>query len=313
MQNFLSTIMISALGLFGSLYSNFVVQYSEPVQNIYEKMYSKIIHLDSVIATIGNRLNTFDQSKPVESSQPLQPEPVNETPVQTSTIDRKKINSDNIIHFTNQERKKGGLTSLKHNEKLSKSAREKSKDMIRYNYFAHESPEPLRYNFSYFIDQQEYKYIRISENLATGEFTTAQEVVTAWMNSPSHRANILYTNYRDIGISVSLKKNDRGGTDDLVIVQHFGTPKTNCIDIPQELTLQMDSISNDAKSAKEQAGNLKTEIDNQMSSMDDQKLYTLIETYNTTIRSYNELAEKFQSISDRYNDEVKKYNSCITK
>lgn len=311
MQHFFSLILVSISGLFGSLYPDFHIQPVESLPVMYEKIYNNIEDLKTFITSITYRLNTVElaQSQNIEPTTGTEPEKI---PLQETIVDRKQITASNIIYFTNQERVARELRPLKYNSQLSKSAQAKGTDMIRYNYFAHESPEPTHHNFSYFIDQQNYQFIRISENLAMGEFTTAQEVVTAWMNSPGHRANILYANYRDIGVSISQKKN-KNGENDIIIVQHFGTPKTNCVDIPQELTRQLESISNEASQAKEKAAALKEEIDSQVNLFDDQKLNDLIGIYNTTIRSYNALAQKFEAITNTYNTEAKKYNACITK
>lgn len=312
MQHFFSIILVSVSSFFGSLHPNFHIQQIRLLPVMYENIHADIKNLEKNIINIAHRLDNINRSQPKNTtSLPLEPEPV-ETPPQNAITNRKEITAENIIYFTNQERITRNLNSLKYNSRLSKSAQAKGTDMIRYNYFAHESPEPSHHDFSYFIDQQNYQFIRISENLAMGEFATAQEVVTAWMNSPGHRANILYANYRDIGVSVSQKKSKNTGYD-IIIVQHFGTPKTNCADIPQELTKQLTSISNDANQAKEKAEILKTKIDAQTSSLDDQNLYELIEIYNTTIRSYNALAQKFETITNIYNTEAKKYNACITK
>lgn len=312
MQHFLSIILVSISGLFGSLYPNFNVHSIESLQTVHEKIRTHIASFETIVTNISHRLNIIEnqqlQNKPV-----VGPESETENiPLQRAIINRDQITAENIIFFTNRERIAKKLNPVKYSGKLSKSAKAKGSDMLQYNYFAHESPQPSHHDFSYFIDQQNYQFIRISENLAMGEFTTAQEVVTAWMNSPGHRANILYANYRDIGVSISNKKNKNGGSD-IVIVQHFGTPKTSCVDIPQELTEQLETISNDANQAKERADSLKSEIDAQTKSLDEKNLYDLIETYNTTIRSYNALVDKFKKITDLYNVEAKKYNTCITK
>jgi uncharacterized protein YkwD len=55
------------------------------------------------------------------------------------------------------------------------------------------------------------------ENIAYG-FTSAAEVMTAWMNSPGHRANILGASFTEIGVSV------RAAADGvLYFTQVFGT------------------------------------------------------------------------------------------
>lgn len=43
------------------------------------------------------------------------------------------------------------------------------------------------------------RFSAAGENIAQGQ-ATPQVVVTAWMNSPGHRANILSTNFTEIGV-----------------------------------------------------------------------------------------------------------------
>ncbi len=57
---------------------------------------------------------------------------------------------------------------------------------------------------------------RTGENIAAYQ-KTPQEVMTAWMNSPGHRANILNCAYKDFGAGVA----SRGS--DLYWTQDFGT------------------------------------------------------------------------------------------
>ena len=53
----------------------------------------------------------------------------------------------------------------------------------------------------------------------------AASAVNAWMNSPTHRENILNSNYEEIGIGVV--EGNLAGVDTTIIVQFFGTPLTN--------------------------------------------------------------------------------------
>ncbi len=109
-----------------------------------------------------------------------------------------------VIRLTNLERSKKGLPALKANWQLSRCARYKSQDMINKNYFAHQSP-----TFGSPFDMIESFGISMAaggENIAMGQ-RTAQEVVTAWMNSPGHRSNILSTAYTEIGVGLAKSSN----------------------------------------------------------------------------------------------------------
>jgi uncharacterized YkwD family protein len=102
-----------------------------------------------------------------------------------------------VLDLVNQERSKAGLSALSMNSSLSKMATDKAVDMINNNYFDHQSPtygSPFDMMKTYGIT-----YNAAGENIAKGQ-TSASEVMSQWMNSPGHRANILNGNYNQIGI-----------------------------------------------------------------------------------------------------------------
>lgn len=128
-----------------------------------------------------------------------------------------QISAESIINLTNQQRKAANLNELKLNPQLSEAAYAKAMDMFSKNYWAHNAPdgtEPW-----YFIQKSNYNYLHAGENLAR-DFNSAENIVSAWMNSPSHKANILSNKYKDIGIAVVdgyLK-----GVETTLVVQMFG-------------------------------------------------------------------------------------------
>jgi uncharacterized YkwD family protein/spore coat assembly protein SafA len=109
-----------------------------------------------------------------------------------------------VVRLVNIERSKQGLQPLKENWELSRVARYKSADMAAKNYFAHESPtygSPFRMMESFGI-----KYSSAGENIAYGQ-KTPQQVMTAWMNSPGHRSNIMSPSFSQIGVGYATNKN----------------------------------------------------------------------------------------------------------
>lgn len=105
-----------------------------------------------------------------------------------------------VITLTNQERSKNGLSPLTFNWQLGRVARYKSNDMRDKNYFSHTSPT---YGSPFTMIQNfGISYRAAGENIATGQ-QTAWSVVQGWMNSPGHRANILSTNFTQIGVGYS--------------------------------------------------------------------------------------------------------------
>jgi uncharacterized protein YkwD len=108
----------------------------------------------------------------------------------------------------NVTRERHGLKPLKLSKRLSKAARRHSRDMVRRDYFAHDSPGGAT-----FVDRiRRSGYLRgarswtVGENLAWGtrKRSTPRAITKGWMKSAGHRANILNPSFRDIGIGVAL-------------------------------------------------------------------------------------------------------------
>lgn len=131
-----------------------------------------------------------------------------------SNVDQKQL-----IDLTNKEREKKGLNKLKENEKLDQAAYKKGLNMFEENYWAHYSPsgkDPWG-----FFSAEGYKFAYAGENLARN-FHTSDEVVQAWLASPTHRDNLLNSHYQEIGIAVL--EGELKGQRTILIVQEFGTP-----------------------------------------------------------------------------------------
>ena len=102
-----------------------------------------------------------------------------------------------VVRLVNVERAKQGLNPLAEDWELSRVARYKSEDMQKNKYFAHNSPV---YGSSFqMMKSFGIRYRSAGENIAKGQATPAA-VVSAWMNSAGHRANILSTSFTHIGV-----------------------------------------------------------------------------------------------------------------
>lgn len=128
------------------------------------------------------------------------------------------ITAQELVDLTNIQRAESGLPALEFNQLLAQAAQAKAADMIAKNYWAHTSPDGLT-PWVWFKNIG-YKYLYAGENLAR-DFSDSAGVVNAWMNSPSHRENILSNRYREVGIAV-VHDNFQGQPTTLV-VQMFGT------------------------------------------------------------------------------------------
>lgn len=124
-----------------------------------------------------------------------------------------------LVEQTNSERNKQKENSLTINEKLIKSAQLKADDMAKNGYFAHNSPDGK--DPWYFFHKADYDYQYAGENLAVN-FVESSDVTNAWMNSKTHRENILNNKFTEVGIATAFGKYK--GKDAIFVVQHFGKP-----------------------------------------------------------------------------------------
>lgn len=129
------------------------------------------------------------------------------------------ISENELLADTNQARTSKGLSPLILNSQLSDAASKKAEYMFEKNFWAHFAPDGTT-PWS-FIKTSGYQYIFAGENLAKG-FTTSQEVVDAWMDSESHRDNLLSSKYKDIGFAI--QEGNLTGEDTVLVVQMFGAP-----------------------------------------------------------------------------------------
>jgi uncharacterized protein YkwD len=112
----------------------------------------------------------------------------------------------------NRERGAARLVPLSRAPRLDRSAAFHSAEMVRYRFLAHESPgRPSLLTrvtgYGYFKDVSNGLY---AENVGAGPHSndTANALVKAWMDSPPHRANILYPRFRHVGIAAVLAPRD---------------------------------------------------------------------------------------------------------
>lgn len=124
-----------------------------------------------------------------------------------------------VVDLTNTERVDLALPKLTRNPVLDEAATLKAQDMAKNSYFSHDSPTGV--TPWHWFKEVGYTFAHAGENLAV-YFSDSSEVVEAWMNSPTHRANIVGSQYREIGVGVARGTYD--GFDTVFVVQLFGTP-----------------------------------------------------------------------------------------
>ena len=124
-----------------------------------------------------------------------------------------------VVELTNDERNTQALSPLTRSAVLDAAAQLKAEDMAKNSYFSHDSPTGV--TPWHWFNEARYSFVYAGENLAV-YFTDSGEVVDAWMKSPTHRANIVNANYREIGVGAA--KGRYNGYDTIFVVQLFGTP-----------------------------------------------------------------------------------------
>lgn len=144
------------------------------------------------------------------------------------------ISENEMLAQINRIRQENNLSALSLNQKLSNAAGGKANDMFSKNYWAHFAPDGSTSPWQ-FIKGAGYSYLYAGENLAKG-FTNSSDVVTAWMNSPTHRDNILSSKYKDIGFAII--EGNLQGEDTVLVVEMFGATEFPVVANQPEVKLE---------------------------------------------------------------------------
>ena len=126
-----------------------------------------------------------------------------------------------LLNDTNSDRSLYHESNLSLNAQLNAAAQAKAEDMVSKNYWSHDSPtKKTPWDF---INSSGYQFQAAGENLAYG-FSNAAAILSAWMNSPEHRANILNSNYMNVGFGVAESPNYLNNGPSVVVVAEYGDP-----------------------------------------------------------------------------------------
>ncbi|MET8829269.1 CAP domain-containing protein [Streptomyces sp. NPDC004610] len=119
-----------------------------------------------------------------------------------------------VTELTNRERVRAGLRPLAPDGVLAAAAQAHSADMVARDFYSHTAPDGSKPWDRAAAAGSRHR--SIGENIACGQ-RSASEVVTGWMNSPGHRANILKPDFTHIGIGFA-----GGGRSGTYWTQLFG-------------------------------------------------------------------------------------------
>lgn len=152
------------------------------------------------------------------------------------------ITVDKLLKLTNSERGNYGLSSLTYNEQLSQAAQKKAEDMFEKNYWSHYTPDgSTPWDF---ILSSGYQYEYAGENLAKN-FLFSNGVVDAWMNSMTHKENIVRKEYSDVGFAIV--NGVLNGEQTTLVVQMFGKPSQEILAKETSNTTSNVNVNKDSK------------------------------------------------------------------
>lgn len=134
-----------------------------------------------------------------------------------------------LLAGTNQQRAANGVADLTINGQLNQAAQAKANDMATRDYWSHNTPEG---NPPWvFFAAAGYSYSKAGENLAYG-FTTADDAITGWMNSPAHKANLLDGQFTEVGFGFADASNYQGTGPETIVVAEYGRPQVLAAETP---------------------------------------------------------------------------------
>lgn len=218
------------------------------------------------------------------------------------------LTGSGVLEWTNKNRSQFGAAALVPNPQLDNAAKAKLKDMFAQQYFEHISPQGK--GPADLARAAGYNYIIIGENLALGNFKDDESLVTAWMNSPGHRANILNKKYTQIGIAVGQGVYE--GRNVWMAVQEFGRPMNDCPAIDKNLKIRIDLLSKDLAEAESALNQKKRELESlSPQSREEYEAYNLeVKKYNDLVHIYNNRLDEAKQLTAQYNSQIKIFNAC---
>lgn len=213
-----------------------------------------------------------------------------------------------VVTATNAERRSNGQGLLTINSALNSAASAKLNDMFAKQYFDHVGPDGTRP--SDWVTRAGYSYTYTGENLALGDFSGDLDLVTAWMNSPGHRANILKPEFTEIGVAVG--KGMFEGRETWLAVQVFGKPMPVCsaIDTNLKTTITTNQATLETLGADLQT---KKEALERADNTRSPEYKAEVDAYNANVAEYNALIKETEALVAVYNAQVSSYNTCMAK
>ncbi len=114
-----------------------------------------------------------------------------------------------VHRLINEQRTRAKLPALVWHEQVAQAARDHSKNMAERNFFDHH--DPRMGNVDRRLNRFRIAWRACGENIfmLSGYSNPAQVAVEGWMDSPGHRANILYREFTHAGVGIYYRPRDR--------------------------------------------------------------------------------------------------------
>ncbi len=320
---FLSALTIGAVFLFrGSLTKTLIevdieelARYSQTEKEKENKLTQNTFPKESDVSSSKTETNSNTSQETTPTFEEiLVPERPTETPSPSplkkiiSLVTNGTLTIPGVVAATNAERIANGAGTLTLNTQLSAAAAAKVQDMFNQQYFEHVGPDGK--SPSDWVDGSGYAYKLTGENLALGDFSGDTDLVTAWMNSPGHRANILKPEFTEIGVAVG--KGMFEGKETWLAVQVFGKPMPNCVSVDAELKTSITENQNLLEALNENLLREQQAVNN-AEKKSGTAYKKQVDTYNTLVAQYNNLIGKTEALVEIYNANVKTFNTCMAQ
>lgn len=144
------------------------------------------------------------------------------------------VSATTLLSDTNVQRQDDRELPLASNGQLETAAQTKADDMVARDYWSHITPDgKLPWAF---ITATGYSYAVAAENLAYG-FDSSSSLINAWMNSKEHRANILNSQFTQVGFGIANSSNFQGKGPETVVVALYAEPAVVAASAPGGPTL----------------------------------------------------------------------------
>lgn len=194
---------------------------------------------------------------PTETPNVYLPGPYEAAHIESPVLGAETINPSDIVLFINDERMKTGASPLRENAVLTRAAKMRADVILRHQNFSHQDPyEHIQLDTVLPMVQYPFRYA--SENIGMGD-SSARAFVNGFMNSPSHKANLLNPELQETGVALVTGAYKQYWVN--IAVQLFAIPATEeqylgyrkediaqykqlINDLNQQLALTEDRISN---------------------------------------------------------------------